>query len=183
MKKRFIVLLTFLCLFSDILAQSKIDKFEKAYDYICHDTDYINNSFTKVVHINSNNFCVSTEIIQFGKILFIRDIIADEYKILSKEKQSELEDSLREIENSKTYKTYIYKKLDKLNVTDTYSCHLKIYFSDIVDNQFTAELVLNRGQNLKYKEEMDMSVVSVAYYFIMDDDNQIIKKYRTTLLY
>jgi hypothetical protein len=60
---------------------------------------------------------------------------------------------------------------------------LKIYFSDIVDNQFTAELVLNRGQNLKYKEEMDMSVVSVAYYFIMDDDNQIIKKYRTTLLY
>lgn len=161
---------------TESFAQNDYDKYNQAYEFIKNDT-ILMKSGEKMYTINNNDIFVSCEIVRINRFDFIHDIVKYEYKLTDKREISLMADSLLEYEFKRSFSPYTLDTLNSLN-KNFQNMKFVLFFSEIVDNQLSAEIVYNYFDFILplYKEAIDNAQSEVTYYFYFDNDNCSIVK-------
>ncbi|RPI17003.1 MAG: hypothetical protein EHM58_10825 [Ignavibacteriae bacterium] len=166
--KAIFLIIYFLCSCNLFLSQDNFELYKKAAEYIKTDTEFLKEMSSV---INDTNICVSTEIISFEKRVFLKEILGD--SIYNMTDSKEINNMLDSMEF--TYEKHYNKDFIKLN-NDTNNCRHLIFFSDVYDNQFTAEVVSNLSMEYSSSSLANRYGTNFASYFFRFDERNNVEK-------
>ena len=175
MKTIILLSLVFIVTPRTLFCQDKISLYKSAFQYIISDTGKdIKRTFQ--TELSEENTFVGTVLVQLKRSTFGREIAKFEYGLTDPKEISEFADSLAYTDDMAD--TIYFKDYNKIN-PDYSEKTFKIYFSKVVNNQISAEVIYYdikyKAKRRNYKETMWSAICWVEYYFYFNDKGKIIK--------